>query len=661
MPTVPASSASTATRPGWLPALGPEVVAGGTWFRVRSHDADALEVCLPDGGAERRVALARGDDGLWSALVEGVGPGTRYGLRAHGRYAPEEGLFFQPDVLLVDPYARAIDGAHGVVVADPVAAGGGARPLVPWADTVVHELHVRGHTRLHPAVPPSLRGTYAGLAHPAVVDDLRRLGVTAVELLPVHEFATEASVAARGLRNYWGYSTLGYLAPHAGYSASGADGGQVAEFRAMVRTLHAAGIEVLADVVFNHTCEGGPGDPTRAFRGLDNRAWYWLDPERPGRYVDMTGCGNMLDPESPTVQELVLASLRYWYAGLGVDGFRFDLATWLGRRRDGFDMAAPLLRAIAEDPLLEGAKLIAEPWDIGPGGYRVGGFPLPYADWNGAFRDDVRDAWRGHGDLAALARRFAGSEDIYAWTGRNPLASVNFVTAHDGFTLADLVAYDRKRNDANHEGNRDGEEHNRSWGSGCDGPTGDPTVLELRGRRHRGLLATLLLAVGTPMLLAGDERGRTQQGNNNGYCQDGPLTWTDWTLDEARAGLLAYTRRLLELRRTEPLLRRSSFLKDEDVDWLAADGAQMDDAGWHDGGRRALGVHVLGAAYGRPDLLIVVNVGPAPCRFALPTRDGGWSPLIDTARADGAPADGPSLHDGVDVAGWSVAVLRASA
>lgn len=535
----------------------------------------------------------------------------------------------------------------------------GTNPRTPLVDSVIYETHVRGLTRLHPEVPPDLRGTYAGLARPAVIQELTTLGVTAVQLMPVHEHRTEAAIAARGLTNYWGYSTLGFFAPHGAYAAAGTRGGQVSEFRAMVRALHDAGLEVILDVVFNHTCEGGPDVPPVAFRGIDNPSWYWPAPDDPAHYYDTTGCGNTLDPESPVVRRMVLDSLRYWVTEMGVDGFRFDLAVSLFRRRAGFDPRHPLLVAIAEDPALEGVKLIAEPWDLGPGGYQVGRFPPPFADHNGIFRDEVRELWCGRGTMGMLAGRLAGGEDTYGPSGRGPAGAVNLLTAHDGFTLADLVAYDHKHNEANLEGNLDGESHNRSWNSGAEGPTNDPGILELRGRRARGLLATLFLAVGMPMMVAGDERLRTQGGNDNAYCQEQPGVVDG--LDPRRTpggvpGVRPPAHRAA--RAGEPLLRRDTFLAPRDVAWLGPDGAEMNGDGWNDPGRRVLGMLLRGRAVrpARQDLLVLVNVGPHAMPFTLP--DATFTDVLDTARPDGAPGATAPVTGTVALEGWSVRVLR---
>ncbi len=637
--------------------LGAHVRDGNADFAVISHHAESVDLVLPMDGGERHVPMIRGDDAVWRARVPALRHGQRYGLRVSGPHDPSRGLLFDPSRRMFDPYARAIDGDWSVLV-DVSPADTGAHPRTPLTDSVIYETHVRGLTRLHPGLPPELRGTYAGLAHPAVVEELRALGVTAVQLMPVHEHRTEAAIAARGLTNYWGYSTLGFFAPHGGYSAAGTRGGQVAEFRSMVRALHDAGLEVILDVVYNHTCEGGPDVPPLCFRGIDNPSWYWLADDDASRYFDTTGCGNTLDPESPVVQRMVLDSLRYWVTEMGVDGFRFDLAVTLGRRRTGFDPHAPMLAAMAADPVLQGTKLIAEPWDLGLGGYQVGQFPPPFADHNGVFRDEVRELWCGRGTIGMLAGRLSGGEDRYGPSGRGPAGAVNLVTAHDGFTLADLVAYDHKHNEANLEGNMDGESHNRSWNSGVEGPTDDPAILELRDRRARGLLATLFASIGVPMMVGGDERRRTQGGNNNAYCQDNAVSWMDWRLDERDAAFLAFTRRLIALRAEEPLLRRTEFLRPRDVVWLGPDGAPMNGDGWNDPGRRALGMLLKGRGVrpARSDLLVLVNVGPADTPFTLP--DATFTELLDTARPDGVPVSTGPVGGVLELSAWSVRVLR---
>ncbi|MEZ5079762.1 MAG: glycogen debranching protein GlgX [Thermoleophilia bacterium] len=627
-----------------------------TTFMVRSLVATAIDVVVPELGTEHRIALEPGTDGVWRGVATGLHAGQRYGLRVHGPNDPASGVRCDPSRVLVDPYARAIDGGWSVIVGSE-RPDLGAHPRTPLADTLLYEAHVRGLTRLHPDVPPHQRGTYAGVAHPAVIEELAGLGVTAIQLMPVHEHRTEPSVRSRGLTNYWGYSTLGYFAPHAEYSSSGARGGQVAEFRSMVRALHDAGIEVILDVVYNHTCEAGPDTPAMSFRGVDNPAWYWLEPADPSRYVDHTGCGNMLDPRSDTVREMVLASLRYWVQEMGVDGFRFDLAVQLGRTDEGFRTDAPLFEDIRSDPVVSRVKLIAEPWDLGPDGYQVGRFPVHWQDQNGMFRDQVRELWRGQGTMGVLAGKLAGSQDAYEASMRGPLGAVNFITAHDGFTLADLVSYSRKYNLANREENRDGHDESGSWNSGVEGVTDLPSVLDLRDRRSRGMLATLVLSAGVPMLLAGDERLRTQLGNNNAYCQDNPISWINWASTPRTEAMRAFVQRLTALRTQSRLLRRERFFDAQEVTWLAAEGEEMSTDRWTDPSRRALGMLLHGDAVTpiASALVILLNVGDRPVTFQLP--EGTFTPLLDTSDPTGEPPAGTRSGD-VPLPEWAVLVLR---
>ncbi|MGI9063887.1 MAG: glycogen debranching protein GlgX [Pseudonocardiaceae bacterium] len=639
--------------------LGAHPEAGGVRFAVASSVAEAVDVCLVAAdGSERRVPLTERTFGVWHDIVPGIGPGQRYGYRVHG---PGWG---DPAKLLVDPAARRVEGtvtdlaaattpgrdSLGSVPLSVVTAPGGpdtgVRPDVPWERTVLYECHVRGFTRLHPDVPPEHRGTYLGLGHPAVVEYLAGLGVTAVELLPVQAFCDEPSLLRRGVHNYWGYSPLSLLAVHPGYAA--VPGAEVAEFRTMVGALHAAGIEVVIDVVANHTCEGGADGPTLAYRGLDVTAYYLED--------DLTGCGNTLDSGSPTVVRLVTDALRYWAGELGVDGFRFDLASVLGRPRGGpFDPDAPLLTAIAADPLLATCKLIVEPWDATGDGYRVGGFGVHYAEWNGRYRDTVRDFWRGATGVNELASRLAGSSDLYAANGRRPWASVNFVTAHDGFTLRDLVSFNRKHNGANGEHGTDGTNDNRSWNCGAEGETDDPAVVSLRSRQARNLLATLLLSTGTPMLLAGDERWRTQRGNNNPYRLDDETSWVDWSPGPEADALQAFTRQLLALRTGVPALRQPEFYEGRttpqgapDLVWLRPDGRPMEHADWVDGHRHTLGMWIDGTdvrSHPRGDSaswLIVLHAGAEGILVTLPGPEYGhrYEPVLDTGSPDGLPLRG---------------------
>ncbi|PVZ14678.1 glycogen debranching protein GlgX [Actinomycetospora cinnamomea] len=671
--------------------------------------AEAVELCLlPRGGSssaalplpgpdgERRVELRRTAEGWWQGEADGVAAGTPYGLRVHGPWDPVRGVRTNPAKLLVDPWTRRVAGSltslaaarpfagddpfsarrsdedsaravpHGLVTPAPEPATS-ARPDVPWPDTVIYETHVRDLTMRHPEVPEHLRGTYAGVAHPAVVDHLVALGVTTLELLPIFASQAEPSLLARGRGNHWGYSTLAYLAPHPRYAST--PGREVEEVRAMVATLHAAGLEVVLDVVFNHTCEGGVDGPSLSWRGLDAAGWYALDSR--GRDVDLTGCGNTLDPASPLVRALVVDSLRYWVTVMGVDGFRFDLASTLGRPRGGaFDPAAPLLTDIATDPVLSTVKLIAEPWDATGEGYRVGGFGPAWAEWNGRFRDGVRDFWRGHGPLSEIVTRLAGSSDLY-WPARTPAASVNFVTAHDGFTLADLVSYERKHNEANGEQGRDGTDDNRSANHGVEGPTDDPAVLALRARQARNLLATLLLSAGTPMLLGGDELGHTQHGNNNVYSLDDETSWRSWTA-LPDPDLVDFVARALSLRRATPALRRTDFFygrEDTDPDgavpdvaWLHPDGRELVEPDFHHHGR-TLVVRVDGAGAG-PALLVVLHADSSSVDVRLPDAygDAAWTPVLDTGTASGAPGSAQTRPAGetIDVRGHTTLVLRAA-
>ena len=644
-----------------MPLPGASWTPASTRFLVASPHAAAVELCLFDGdgpgAAERRVPLER-TSGHWEVEVPGLVPGQRYGFRAHGPYAPTAGHRFNPARLLIDPCARAVAGAvawHDAlagydphlgpdgprpdprdtaalvpkcVVTDPAFDWCGDRaPATPWDRTVIYECHVRGMTKLHPAVPEPERGTFLGLAAEPVIGHLRSLGVTAVELLPVFHAATDRHLARLGLTNYWGYNPIGFFAPDARFATS-AGGAQVTEFKEMVRRLHAVGIEVLLDVVYNHTVEGDHAGSTLGPRGLDNRAWYRLDPLDPLRTVDVTGCGNTLDTGGALVQDLVLASLRYWIEEMHVDGFRFDLAAVLGRGDAGFDPDAPLLEAIANDPVISRAKLIAEPWDLGPGGYATGRFPRPWSEWNDRFRDGARRFWAGlPGTAAELASRLAGSSDIYP--ERSPLASINYVASHDGFTLQDLVSYERKRNEANGEDNRDGHDANWSRNWGAEGPALAPRVRHLRERAVRNFIATLAFSQGVPMLAHGDELGRTQLGNNNAYCHDGPLTWIDWDLTPAGSALLEFTRRAFALRAAIPAFRQGRFLTASDVRWHRPDGEPMRDADWADPSVHAF--MMLFAAPGPEEapLLLLLNGGGRSRTFALPPGAGPhWEPLL---------------------------------
>jgi len=678
--------------PAASPPLGVTVSEVGATFALYSAHATAVDLCLfataGDAVESRRVPLVRDATNAWHATVEGIRPGQLYGYRVHGPWAPELGHYFNPVKLLLDPYARALTGpvawhpsfashpepipeAAAQRAADPRDSAGAlpkcvvldpafdwgddAPPRTPWDRTVIYECHVKGMTMRHPAVPERLRGTYLGLSSEPVVRHLRELGVTAVELLPVHQEAGEPRLARLGLTNYWGYSTIGYFAPDVRFASSDRVGGQVAEFQQMVRELQAAGLEVLLDVVYNHTAEGGAGGPTLAFRGIDNRAYYRLDPEDPARYVDFTGCGNTLDLRAVPGLELALDSMRYWVERMHVDGFRFDIAPVLGRMNAGFELQAPFFERVRQDPVLSAVKLIAEPWDLGPDGYQVGSFPAGWAEWNGKYRDAVRRFWRGDtGRLPELASRVAGSSDIYGPTDRGPLASVNFVTCHDGFTLHDLVSYERKHNAANGEDNRDGTDHNLSRNWGVEGPPPTTQIARVRERVKRSLLATLACSQGVPMLSHGDELGRSQHGNNNAYCHDSPLTWLSWDLDENAGALLAFTRRMLALRAATPELRRRTFLPQspaggDGLIWLRPDGAPMTAEDWaHDSS------HALGMRFDGPDpLLLLMNGGGRSRAFALPATATPWRVLVDTSHEGERPAEGA-----VTLAPHSLVLLR---
>jgi glycogen operon protein len=675
-----------AALPGRPFPLGATLLDGGTNIAVVSEIADGVELCLPgDDGSERRVDLLEYDAGVWHGFVPGMKAGDRYGFRVHGPYDPGRGLRCNPAKLLLDPYAKAIDGdlawdqrifgyafdrgpdaADGgdhsdsapamprSVVVDPAFDwGGDAPPDISYTDTVLYEVHVKGFTAMHPEVPPELRGTYAGLAHSAAVGHLRRLGVTAVELLPVHQHVTNGVLRDKGLTNYWGYDTIGFFAPHAGYSAAaraGRRGAQVREFKAMVASLHAAGIEVVLDVVYNHTAEGNEFGPTLCHKGLDNPAYYRLVPGDPRRYYDTTGTGNALNVADFTTLRMLVDSLRYWVMEMHVDGFRFDLAATLGRESGGFASTSVFFDLVDQDPVLSQVKLIAEPWDVGQAdSYGLGRFPALWSEWNGRFRDTVRDFWRSvDGTLADTATRASGSRDLYGGSRRRPSASVNIITTHDGFTLRDLVSYNSKHNDANGEAGRDGADDNRSWNCGVEGPTDDPEVLGLRGRQSRALLSMLLLSLGVPMILGGDELGRTQGGNNNAYCQDGPTSWFDW--EHVDRELLEFTTGLVALRRAHPALRRRRYLTGaapDEVGWFTPAGAPMTDADWRNPASRAVAMLLDGSAEpdrdadGVPmvdeDLLVLVNGWWEALPFTLPPPPGphagpapNWRIELDT-------------------------------
>jgi len=624
-----AQLASPAWHPwGWDP-LGvhiaePGIVNAALW----AEGADRVELCLFDeAGVETRIDLPDQLHHVFHGRIEGVTAGTRYGFRVHGPWDPAHGKRWNPNKLLVDPYARAIDGEftldpaafdhvpgdtdarseldsagvvpRGIVVDDAFDWGDDRLPQVPWPNTVIYETHVRGLTMTHPQVPADLRGTFAGLAHPAILEHLTTLGVTTIELLPVHHFVSEVHLLRSGLTNYWGYNTIGFLAPHARYANAGGGGGQVAEFKQMVKSLHEAGLEVIIDVVYNHTAEEGIDGPTLSFRGIGNDDYYYLT-DGGRRYVDYTGCGNSLDASHPHVLQLILDSLRYWATEMHVDGFRFDLTSTLARSLDDVDMLGNFMTAIGQDPVLRRLKLIAEPWDVGPGGYRVGEFPVLWAEWNDRFRDTTRRFWRGDVALRELGWRLTGSADLYAPDGRRPFSSINYVTAHDGFTLRDLVSYEHKHNEANGEDNRDGTDNNLSANYGHEGETDDRGINEIRHRQMRNMLLTCVLSSGVPMISGGDEIGRTQHGNNNAYCQDNEISWYDWNLADWQVRLLEFTRTLLKLRRDNPAFQRRHFFTEDagdkaDVIWWHANGRQATSDDWNDPEQRCLGMIVSNA------------------------------------------------------------------
>ena len=678
---------SRAVWPGRPFPLGPTWDGDGTNFSLFSENAEQVELCLyDDEDREERVPVEQQTAHVWHAYLPGVGPGQRYGYRVRGRWDPGSGHRFNPAKLLLDPYAKAIDGPIAYDRARTFAYvpgredepdGTDSAPAIPrcvvvdgsfdwegdvqlgrpWAETSIYEFHVKGFTKQLEGVREDLRGTYAGLASEAALEYLRELGVTAVELLPVHHIADEHALVERGLTNYWGYSTIGYFAPHAAYAATGSRGEQVREFKGMVKALHRAGIEVILDVVYNHTAEGNHLGPTFSFKGVDNAAYYRLVPDDPRHYMDFTGTGNSLNPVNPSVLRLIMDSLRYFVTECHIDGFRFDLASALAREFYDVDRLSAFFDVIHQDPVLSQVKLIAEPWDVGPGGYQVGNFPVLWSEWNGMYRDSVRDFWREHAAVAEFARRFTGSSDLYQNDGRHPSASINFVTAHDGFTLRDLVSYDHKHNEANGEGNRDGTDDNRSWNCGVEGETDDPEVNALRDRQSRNILATLLLSQGTPMLLAGDEFRNTQGGNNNAYCQDNELSWLDWEVDERAGVLVAFTKRLLRLRAEHPVFRRAAFLTGEerqgsgapDVWWFRPDGRKMTQADWSRGDAFALGAFLNGseiptlAPDGEPvadeSFIVLFNAWREPVTFVLPPARFGrrWVHQLCTAEPEIVP------------------------
>jgi isoamylase len=699
--------------PGAPYPLGATWDGTGTNFALFSEVAEQVDLCLLSGEedaelTETRIPLTEVDGFVWHGYLPDVGPSQRYGYRVHGPYDPGRGLRCNPAKLLLDPYGKAVSGEvrwheslFGYRFTDPAQVNtADSAPYVPknvvinpffdWADdraprtpyheTVIYEAHVRGLTLRHPEVPADQRGSYAGLAHPAVIEHLTRLGVTAVELMPVHQFVPEHSLQARGLSNYWGYNTIGFLAPHRAYASSTQLGGQVGEFKGMVKELHAAGIEVILDVVYNHTAEADHRGPTLSFRGIDNTAYYRLRDDDPRYYVDYTGCGNSLNVRHPHALQLILDSLRYWILEMHVDGFRFDLASALARELHDVDRLSAFFDLVQQDPVVSQVKLIAEPWDVGEGGYQVGQFPPLWSEWNGKYRDAVRDFWRGQPDtLPEFASRLTGSSDLYETSGRRPVASVNFVTCHDGFTLMDLVSYNRKHNEANGEDNADGSNDNRSWNCGTEGPTSDPAINELRARQRRNFLATLLCSQGVPMLLAGDELGRTQRGNNNAYCQDNETSWVDWSTLDDQADLLEFARVVAELRRAHPVFRRRRFFVGPDtaavdgvgdIAWFTPSGREMKDADWKTGYAKALGVFLNGAAITEPDprgepvrddsFLLLFSADSQPVRFTLPGPKfgGSWVVVLDSGAAPSVDPREYGAGAEVLVAPRAMAVLR---
>ncbi len=698
--------------PGRPYPLGPQWDGDGTNFSLFSEHATKVELCFFDEeDRERRYELLERTAFNWHGYFPGIGPGQRYGYRVHGPWAPEQGHRFNPDKLLIDPYAKAIEGPilweRGNTLAYPPGEEDAdlerddeddaaaipksivvdhsfdwedvAWPRTPWHETVIYETHVKGFTKLMPGVREDLRGTYAGLASESAIGYLTDLGVTAVELLPIHHIADERGLAERGLTNYWGYSSIGYLAPHAGYSATGSTGDQVREFKGVVKALHRAGIEVILDVVYNHTAEGNHLGPMLAFKGIDNLSYYRTVPGSPRFYMDYTGTGNSLNPVHPSVLRLIMDSLRYFVIECHVDGFRFDLASALAREFHEVDRLSAFFDIIHQDPVLSQVKLIAEPWDVGEGGYQVGNFPVLWTEWNGIYRDTMRDFWRGEAVVGDFASRFTGSSDLYEHDGRKPFASINFITAHDGFTLRDLVSYNEKHNEANLEGNADGENHNRSWNHGVEGETDDPAIIELRDRQMRNFLATLFLSQGVPMLLGGDEFARTQGGNNNAYCQDNEISWYDWDLDERQQRQLAFTKRLIAFRRGHPVFHRADFLTGEerlgsgspDVWWFRTDGRKMTQQNWRRGDVHTLGVLLNGAeiptvtAQGAPVIddtfLILFNADPGPIVFTLPAVSFGrrWVSELSTAEPEAEPGAVVYPARGVvPVEGRALTVLR---
>ena len=702
--------------PGTPYPLGATYDGAGTNFSVFSEVAERVELCLiDDAGAETRIDLEEVDVFVWHAYLPTVAPGQRYGFRVHGPWDPDRGLRCDSSKLLLDPYGKSFEGrfdftqalySYDLNLGDP--AGGGTPPRVdslghtmtsvvinpffgwgsdhaprtPYHETIIYEAHVKGMTQTHPGVPEELRGTYAGLAHPAVIEHLKSMNVTAIELMPVHQFMDDKRLLGLGLTNYWGYNTFGYFAPHADYAANRHAGGAVGEFKSMVRTFHDAGIEVILDVVYNHTGESDHLGPTVSFRGIDNASYYRLLDSDPRLYKDFTGTGNSLNVRHPHTLQLIMDSLRYWVLEMHVDGFRFDLASTLAREFYDVDRLSAFFDLVQQDPVISQVKLIAEPWDVGEGGYQVGNFPGLWTEWNGKYRDTVRDYWRGEpAALGEFASRLTGSSDLYEATGRRPIASINFVTCHDGFTLADLVSYNEKHNDANGEHNRDGESHNRSWNCGAEGPTDDAAIMELRHRQMRNIMATLMLSQGTPMISHGDEIGRTQRGNNNAYCQDNGITWIDWSAADEHSDTLEFTRRVTALRAKHPVFRRRRFFTGEhmldgdrkrDIAWFSRSGVKMTPDDWHSG-IKSVAVFLNGEAIPEPDargerivddsFLLCFNAHAYPVEFVIPEGPYAeqWTVAIDTVN----PPDGGGFKVAAGttlaIPGHSILVLQKAA
>ncbi|HEU4360390.1 MAG TPA: glycogen debranching protein GlgX [Mycobacterium sp.] len=702
--------------PGNAFPLGATYDGAGTNFSLFSEIAERVELCLIDGDNERRINLEEVDGYIWHAYLPGIVPGQRYGFRVHGPFDPAAGHRCDASKLLLDPYGKAFHGDFdtgpalysydlAAAAADPSETGtppmidslghtmtsvvinpffdwaSDRQPRTPYHETIIYEAHVKGMTQTHPGIPEELRGTYAGLAHPVIIEHLRLLNITAIELMPVHQFMHDQRLLDMGLRNYWGYNTFGFLAPHNGYAANRTPGAAVAEFKAMVRTFHEAGIEVILDVVYNHTAEGNHLGPTINFRGIDNAAYYRLGPEDLRFYKDFTGTGNSLNVRHPHTLQLIMDSLRYWVLEMHVDGFRFDLAATLARELHDVDRLSAFFDIVQQDPVISQVKLIAEPWDVGEGGYQVGNFPSLWTEWNGKYRDTVRDYWRGEpATLGEFASRLTGSSDLYEATGRRPSASINFVTCHDGFTLADLVSYNEKHNAANGEDNRDGESYNRSWNCGVEGPTDDPDVLTLRARQMRNIMTTLMLSQGTPMILHGDEMGRTQHGNNNAYCHDSELSWMDWSQADKNADLLAFTRKVTGLFTEHPVFRRRRFLAgrpirshDEvrDITWLTPAGQEMTLQDWDSDFGRSIAVFLNGEALHEPDrrgerivddsFLLCFNAHDDVVDFIMPPPDDyatEWTAVLDTTNPTGEVELVVNHGDEISLPGRALLVLR---